>query len=215
MTLVFLGPPGVGKGTHADILAKDLKITHYSTGDIFREILKSSSPLGEKLDKYVNSGELVPDEIVFETVQEVLSNSESENGWLLDGYPRSKNQAQLLDDYLEANGKKLNRAAYFYAPNEVLIKRLTNRRVCPDCGAIYNLVNSPPEIDNICDKCGENLVQRGDDNRETIKRRISIFEKEFKPLKEYYENKGILVKVLAEGNLENIANNIKEGLQIG
>jgi len=215
MKLVFLGPPGVGKGTHADILAKDLKITHYSTGDIFREILKSSSPLGEKLEKYVNSGELVPDEIVFETVQEVLSNSESENGWLLDGYPRNKNQAELLDDYLETDGKKLDWAVYLYAPNEVLIKRLTNRRVCRDCGAIYNLVNSPPKIDNICDKCGGNLIQREDDNRETIKKRIAIFEKEFEPLKEYYENKGILLKVLAEGNLENIANNIKEGCQIG
>ena len=215
MRLVFLGPPGVGKGTHADILAKDLEIKHYSTGDIFREILKGSSPLGEKLEKYVNAGELVPDEIVFETVQEVLSHSESENGWLLDGYPRNRKQAELLDDYLEAKGEELDWAVYLYAPDEILVKRLTNRRVCHDCGAIYNLVNSPPKADNICDKCGGVLIQREDDNIETIKRRISIFEKEFKPLEEYYEKRDILVKVLSEGNLENIARKLKEGLQIG
>lgn len=215
MRLVFLGPPGVGKGTHADILAKDLKIKHYSTGDIFREILKESSSLSEKLEKYVNSGELVPDEIVFETVQEALSNCECENGWLLDGYPRNRKQAELLDNYLEGSGEELDWAVYLYAPDEVLIKRLTNRRVCRDCGAIYNLVNSPPKVHNICDKCGGNLIQREDDNIETIQRRISIFEKEFKPLKEYYEDKGILVKVLSEGNLENIASRLKEGLQIG
>jgi adenylate kinase len=215
MRLVFLGPPGVGKGTHADILAKDLKIKHYSTGDIFREILKESSLLSKKLEKYVNSGELVPDEIVFETIQEVLSHSDSENGWLLDGYPRNKKQAELLDDFLEANGKGLDWAVYLYAPDEVLIKRLTSRRICGDCGAIYNLVNSPPKIDNICDKCGGNLIQRDDDNIETIERRITIFEEEFEPLREYYEDKGILVEVLSEGNLENIASKLKEGLQIG
>jgi adenylate kinase len=215
MRLVFLGPPGVGKGTHADILANDLKIKHYSTGDIFREILKESSPLSEKLGKYVNSGELVPDEIVFETVQEVLSGGESENGWLLDGYPRNRKQAELLDSYLRSGGEELDWAVYLYAPDEVLIKRLTNRRVCSDCGAIYNLVNSPPKVDNICDKCGGNLVQREDDNIETIKRRISIFEKEFEPLEKYYKDKGILVKVLSEGDLENIAGRLKEGLQIG
>lgn len=215
MKLVFLGPPGVGKGTHADILAKDLHLTHYSTGDIFREILKESSPLSEKLEGYINSGELVPDEIVFETVQEVLSNCKNENGWLLDGYPRNKNQAELLDDYLKNNDMKLDWAVYLDADSEVLIKRLVNRRVCSNCGAIYNLVNSPPEKNGICDKCGAELIQREDDNSETIKRRISIFEEEFKPLKEYYKDKGILVKVLAEGKLGNITDRIKKEIKSG
>jgi len=215
MKLVFLGPPGVGKGTHADIIVNDLGIPRYSTGDIFREILKDSSPLGEKLENYVNSGALVPDEIVFETVEGVLSNGRNRNGWLLDGYPRNKNQAELLDDFLKRKDEKLDCAIYLYAPVEVLVNRLTNRRVCPNCKAIYNLVNSPPEKEGVCDKCGEVLMRREDDNSETIKRRISIFQKDFKPLEEYYENAGILLKVSAEGDLEDITDRIREGLKIG
>jgi adenylate kinase len=215
MRLVFLGPPGVGKGTHANILAKNLKVKHYSTGDIFRQILKESSTLSKKLEKYVNSGELVPDEIVFETVKEVLSNERSEKGWLLDGYPRNRNQAELLDGFLGSRGEELDFAVYLYASPEVLIKRLTNRRVCSNCNAIYNLVNNPPKKEGVCDKCGGILVQREDDRKETIKRRISIFEKEFQPLGEYYENEGILLKVSAEGDLEDIADRIKEGLKVG
>lgn len=215
MKLVFLGPPGVGKGTHADILARNLKVKHYSTGDIFREILKEASPLGEKLEKYVNSGKLVPDEIVFETVKEVLSHEASEKGWLLDGYPRNKNQAKLLDDFLKSRGEELDYAVYLYAAPDVLINRLTNRRVCSNCNAIYNLVNNPPKQKGICNKCGGTLIQREDDKVETIKRRIEIFEKEFKPLEEYYEDEGILLRVAAEGNLERIADRIKEGLKIG
>jgi len=215
MKLVFLGPPGVGKGTHADIIVNDLGIPRYSTGDIFREILKDSSPLGEKLENYVNSGALVPDEIVFETVEGVLSNGRNENGWLLDGYPRNKNQAELLDDFLKRRDEKLDCAIYLYAPVEVLVNRLTNRRVCPDCKAIYNLVNSPPEKEGVCDRCGEVLMRREDDKSETIKKRISIFQKDFKPLEEYYENAGILLKVLAEGNLEDITGKIRKGLKIG
>jgi len=215
MKLVFLGPPGVGKGTHADLIVNDLGIPRYSTGDIFREILKDSSPLSEKLENYVNSGALVPDEIVFETVEGVLSNGRNENGWLLDGYPRNKNQAELLDDFLRSRDEKLDCAIYLYASVEVLVNRLTNRRVCPNCKAIYNLVNSPPEKEGVCDKCGEILMRREDDNGETIKRRISIFRKEFKTLEEYYENAGILLKILAEGNLEDITDRIREGLKIG
>ena len=215
MRLVFLGPPGVGKGTHADILAKDLEIKHYSTGDIFRQILKESSALSKKLDKYVNSGELVPDEMVFETVKEVLSNESGENGWLLDGYPRNINQAELLDRFLESRGEELDFAVYLYASPEVLIKRLTNRRVCSQCNAIYNLVNNPPKKEGVCDKCGGALIQREDDKEDTIKKRISIFKKEFQPLEEYYENEGILLKVSAEGNLKDIADRIKEGLKVG
>jgi adenylate kinase len=215
MRLVFLGPPGVGKGTHAELLAKSLKVTHYSTGDIFREILKESSALSEKLEKYVNSGKLVPDEIVFETVKEVLSHETGEKGWLLDGYPRNKHQAELLDDFLKSRGEELDYAVYLYAAPDVLVNRLTNRRVCSNCNAIYNLVNNLPKKEGVCDKCGGVLIQREDDKSETIKKRISIFEREFEPLKEYYDDAGILVKISAEGGLERIAGRIKEGLKIG
>ena len=215
MRLVFLGPPGVGKGTHAELLAKSLKVTHYSTGDIFREILKESSALSEKLEKYVNSGKLVPDEIVFETVKEVLSHETGEKGWLLDGYPRNKHQAELLDDFLKSRGEELDYAVYLYAAPDVLVNRLTNRRVCSNCNAIYNLVNNLPKKEGVCDKCGGVLIQREDDKSETIKKRISIFEREFEPLKEYYDDAGILVKISAEGNLERISGRIKDGLKVG
>jgi adenylate kinase len=215
MRLVFLGPPGVGKGTHAGLLARNLGIPRYSTGDIFRDILKSSSPLSEKLKKHVNGGELVPDEIVFETVKKVLSNGRNKNGWLLDGYPRNRNQAEVLDDFLKSRNEKIDYAVYLYASPVTLIERLSSRRVCSNCGAIFNLINHPPKKEGICDKCGGKLIQREDDKKETIKKRISIFEKEFKPLEKYYKDANILVKIFAEGELEEIAKRIKEGLKIG
>ncbi|MEO0293723.1 MAG: nucleoside monophosphate kinase [candidate division WOR-3 bacterium] len=215
MRIVFLGPPGVGKGTHASLLAKDLGIPHYSTGDIFREILKSPSPLRDELRKYIVSGSLVPDNIVFETVKKVLSDSKNKEGWLLDGYPRNRNQAELLDNFLDSRGEELDYAIYLYASMETLITRLSNRRVCSECGAIFNIVNNPPKKDNICDRCGGALIQREDDKEETIKKRIAIFEKEFKPLKDYYKKREILIEVAAEGELSDIAGRIREGLRIG
>ncbi len=216
MRLVFLGPPGVGKGTQAEILARELRIPNYSTGDIFRDILKKSSELSKELEKYVNSGGLVPDEMVFETVKEVLSNGRNKNGWLLDGYPRNRNQAEVLDDFLKSRGEELDYAVYLYASPKTLVNRLSGRRVCSTCGAIFNLVNNPPEREGLCDKCGGELIQRKDDKDATIKKRISIFEKEFKPLEKHYKDAGILLKVSAEGlSSKEIANRIKEGLKIG
>jgi adenylate kinase len=216
MRLVFLGPPGVGKGTQAELLANELGIQNYSTGDIFRDILKKSSELSKELAKYINSGGLVPDEMVFKTVKEVLSNGRNKNGWLLDGYPRNRNQAEVLDVFLKSKNEELDYAIYLYASTETLVSRLSGRRVCSTCGAIFNLVNNPPRREGFCDKCGGVLIQREDDKDETIKKRISIFEKEFKPLEKYYEDAGILLRVSAEGtSSEEIADRIKEGLKIG
>jgi adenylate kinase len=216
MRLVFLGPPGVGKGTQAEIMANDLGIPNYSTGDIFRDILKKSSDLSKELAKYVNSGGLVPDEIVFKTVKEVLSNGRNKNGWLLDGYPRNRNQAEVLDVFLKSKNEKLDYAIYLYASQQTLVSRLSSRRVCSKCGAIFNLENNPPRRQGLCDKCGASLIQREDDKDETIKKRISIFEKEFKPLEKYYEDSGILLRVSAEGtSSEEVTVRIKEGLKIG
>lgn len=215
MKLVFLGPPGVGKGTQADLLASDLNVPHYSTGDIFRKILKKSSPLSDKLEKYVHSGKLVPDEVVFETVKKVLRNGTNGNGWLLDGFPRNKSQAELLDDFLEKRDEELDYAVYLYAEPETLITRLSNRRVCSNCGAIYNLLNNPPEREGVCDKCGGKLIQREDDKIPTIKKRISIFKRDVGPLKDYYENSGVLMEISAESGLEKTAQKIKERLKVG
>jgi adenylate kinase len=216
MRLVFLGPPGVGKGTQAELLSRELGIPDYSTGDIFRDILKESSELSKELAKFVNSGGLVPDEIVFKTVKEVLSNGRNTNGWLLDGYPRNRNQAEVLDAFLKSKNEQLDYAVYLYASLQTLVSRLSGRRVCSKCSAIFNLTNNPPKREGFCDKCGGGLVQREDDKDETIKKRISIFEKEFEPLEKYYADAGILLRISAEGtSSKEVAKRIKEGLKIG
>ncbi len=216
MRLVFLGPPGVGKGTQAEFVAKELKIPHYSTGDIFRKILKDSSSLSKELAKFVNTGELVPDDIVFETLKETLFTSKANNnGWVLDGYPRNKAQAEMLDNLLANNNEKIDYAIYLSADREILAQRLSSRRVCSECGTIYNLAMNPPKREGICDKCRGKLIQRKDDKIETVLKRIFIFEKEFSPLKEYYESRGILLVINGEGTTKEVFNQIKKGLNLG
>lgn len=216
MRLVLLGPPGVGKGTQADLIAHEFEIRHYSTGDIFREILKGSSLLSKKLAKYLDVGELVPDDIVFETVKETLSTYESSvNGWVLDGFPRNRNQAEMLDNLLNGNNHKLNFAIYLSADRDILVERLSNRIVCYNCGAIYNLRMNTTKTEDICEKCGGKLIQRKDDERETILKRIKIFENEFAPLRQYYIDRGIFLKISGEGEEKDVSNRIKEGLKSG
>lgn len=216
MRLVLLGPPGVGKGTQADLIAREFEIRHYSTGDIFREILKGSSLLSKKLAKYLDVGELVPDDIVFETVKETLSTYESSvNGWVLDGFPRNRNQAEMLDNLLNDNNHKLNFAIYLSADRDILVERLSNRIVCYNCGAIYNLRMNTTKTEDICEKCGGKLIQRKDDERETILKRIKIFENEFAPLCQYYIDRGIFLKIGGEGEEKDVSNRIKERLKSG
>lgn len=216
MRLVLLGPPGVGKGTQADLIAREFEIRHYSTGDIFREILKGSSLLSKKLAKYLDVGELVPDDIVFETVKETLSTYESSvNGWVLDGFPRNRNQAEMLDNLLNDNNHKLNFAIYLSADRDILVERLSNRIVCYNCGAIYNLRMNTTKTEDICEKCGGKLIQRKDDERETILKRIKIFENEFAPLRQYYIDRGIFLKIGGEGEEKDVSNRIKERLKSG
>ncbi len=216
MRLVLLGPPGVGKGTQANLIANEFNIKHYSTGDIFREILNESSKLSRKLVKYVNTGELVPDEIVIQTIKKVLSNDGiNRKGWILDGFPRNLIQAEMLDDLLLEENKKLNFAVYLYADKNILIDRLSKRRVCSVCGIIYSLQTNPPKENGICDKCGGKLIQRKDDKKETILKRILIFEDEFNPIREYYINEGILIEVNGKGEVKDVFNQIIEELDNG
>jgi len=216
MRLVLLGPPGVGKGTQADLIACEFEIRHYSTGDIFREILKGSSLLSKKLAKYLDVGELVPDDIVFETVKKTLSTYESSvNGWVLDGFPRNRNQAEMLDNLLNGNNHKLNFAIYLSADRDILVERLSDRIVCYNCGAIYNLRMNTTKTGDICEKCGGKLIQRKDDERETILKRIKIFENEFSPLRQYYIDRGIFLKIDGEGDEKDVSNRIKERLISG
>lgn len=216
MRLVLLGPPGVGKGTQADLIANEFNIKHYSTGDIFREILSELSDLSKKLTKYVNTGELVPDKIVFATIKKTLSSDgANRKGWILDGFPRNLVQAEMLDDLLLDENKKLNFAVYLYADKNILIDRLSKRRVCSICGTIYSLQTNPPKVEGICDKCGGKLIERKDDKKETILKRILIFEDEFNPIREYYINEGILIEVDGAGKVKDVFKRIIEELKGG
>jgi len=190
MKLVFIGPPGVGKGTYASALSKIYKIPHISTGEIFRDEIKRETKLGKKIRSYVEKGELVPDEIVIETIKKRLSEDDCKNGFILDGYPRTLQQAKALDEFII-----LDRVLNFVAPDEVIIERISGRRICSQCGAIYHVKFKPPKVPGICDICGGRLIQRKDDTPEVIERRLDVYKKQFAPIIEYYKENGLLLEV--------------------
>lgn len=180
---ILLGPPGAGKGTQADRIVEKYNVPHISTGDIFRENIKNGTELGKKAQEYMNRGELVPDDLVVEIATDrLLKDDCKERGFLLDGFPRTVYQAQKLDEFLAANGQKLDKVIDLEVSEDVLMIRLTGRRVCKACGASYHVVNIPPKQEGICDKCGGELFQRADDNEETAKNRIDVYNKETAPL---------------------------------
>ncbi len=195
ISLVFLGPPGAGKGTYAKEITNKLGIPHISTGDMFRETADSGTDLGKKIKEIMERGDLVPDELVNEMVKERLSREDCKKGFLLDGYPRTVAQAEALDNILKEMGKELTAAIFFDVPVDVVVERLTNRRVCPKCGKIYNLKTLPPKVDGVCDVCGSELIQRDDDKEEVVRRRYEVYMDNTYPVVEYYEKKGKLYKI--------------------
>ena len=194
MIIVMLGAPGTGKGTVAGILTQKLGIPQVSTGDIFRKNIKEGTELGIIADKYISKGNLVPDEITIEIVKNRLNDKDVENGVILDGFPRTVHQAEELDKMLEEKGKKVDVVVNLTTPEEEIIERIVNRRVCsnPECKTIYNVVLQPPKVEGICDKCGSKLIQRQDDTVETVKSRLKSYFELTSPLVDYYDNKGIL-----------------------
>ncbi|KJJ84343.1 adenylate kinase [Candidatus Omnitrophus magneticus] len=209
MDIVLLGPPGAGKGTQAEILAKEFGLLHISTGDMLREEIKSGSELGGKLAEYINRGELAPDSIVNQVVINRMSQKNAGKGVILDGYPRTKVQAESLDKSLEKLGKKLKMVLYFKATEQVVIQRLAGRRVCKKCGKNYHETNMPPKRYNVCDICGEQLFQRNDDKPDTIKNRLLVYEKSTKELIEYYKEKKLLKEIDGDSSADKLFNNIK------
>jgi len=193
--LVFLGPPGAGKGTIAQILSKNTGFVHISTGDIFRNEIKNETELGKKAKHYVTTGGLVPDDLVAEMVGTRLAKEDCADGFILDGFPRTLQQAELFKQALVAIKKTLDCVVYFEAGEELLLKRLTARIICQKCGANFNKVFSPPKAEGICDLCGGELYQRPDDSLETAKDRLNVYDKETAPLIDYYRNEGLLVSV--------------------
>jgi len=194
-----LGPPGAGKGTLANLVKQEFGVVHISTGDILREEMKSGSPLGQEVKGYVESGGLVPDEVVTRLIENKLSQDpQAAKGFLLDGFPRTTPQAEDLDRILERLDKSLEVAVLMEAGLPVILQRLTGRRVCRQCGALYHVTNMPPKRENQCDRCGGELYQRPDDQEATIKNRLDVYWQKTAPIIEYYDVQKKLRKVNAE-----------------
>ncbi|MCX6113294.1 MAG: adenylate kinase [Proteobacteria bacterium] len=194
-SVVLLGAPGSGKGTLATILKNSWNVPHISTGDMFREAVRANSPMGLKAFEYMKAGLLVPDDITIGVVDERFSKSDVKKGFILDGFPRTIKQAEALDEILTKNNIKLNSVILLDIDEKLIIKRITGRRTCPKCGAIYHIENVPPRKQNICDKCSSDLIQRKDDTEEVVKERLNAYNKQTSPLVDFYRNKKILVRI--------------------
>lgn len=201
--IIFLGPPGSGKGTQAELVSKKTKIPHISTGEIFRKILRSNSKLSKEIKKFVTSGKLVPDNLVFKTIEPFVKKKK----FLLDGFPRNLNQAVVLDKSLSWKNS-VEKVFYFNLSDAEVIKRLTSRRVCPKCGATYNIYTKTPKKDNMCDKCGTKLIIRDDDKIQTVKNRLKVYHKETKPLVKFYKEKELLTTIDASKEIKDITKEI-------
>lgn len=190
MQVILMGPPGAGKGTQAAELVKKFNIPQISTGDMFRAAVKEGTELGKKAAECMSSGALVPDEVTIGIVKERLSKSDCANGFILDGFPRTVDQADALEKILSDLNKKLDRVLNIHVPAEDLIERAVGRRICKGCGATYHVKFNPSKVENVCDKCGGELYQRADDTAETMKNRLSVYEASTRPLIEYYKRAG-------------------------
>lgn len=211
MRIILLGPPGAGKGTQAENIKAKWDIAHISTGDILRANVKACTDLGKTAKKYMDEGGLVPDELIIAMMESRLQEGDAQKGFLLDGFPRTSGQAEALDELLGRLGMKLDAVIELSVSDDVVVNRLTSRRVCGCCGEIYNTVAKPPRVDSVCDKCGGEVVQRGDDTEPVIRKRLSVFREQTAPLIEYYRNKGILMTVDATGAKDSVKTLLEKG----
>ena len=208
-TVILLGAPGSGKGTQSQRFKDELNYFHVSTGDLIRAEISNSTELGNKFKEYSSQGKLVPDSLVLDVLENGLKGKENEN-WLFDGYPRNIEQAGMLEDLLSGFERKVDHAVFLDCDHEVLFKRLTGRRLCKDCGAIYNVFFLPPKVDGVCDSCNSsNLYQRKDDHGDVIETRLKVYNEETAPLITHYENENVLGRIGSEGDLEKIWSEIK------
>lgn len=212
MRLILLGPPGAGKGTQASSIVAEYGITHISTGDIFRHNIKNETELGKKVKSYLDKGQLVPDELTIDLVWDRLSKDDCKKGFLLDGFPRTINQAEALQKGLEERGLKLDKVINIDVDKNILVKRLSGRRVCKNCGETYHIDNKPTLKDGVCDKCSGEVIQRADDNEKTVLDRIEVYEKQTFPLIDFYKNLGIVLTVDGTLSIEDVFSQIKESL---
>ena len=207
MRLILVGPPGAGKGTQAGQLAKHFKIPHISTGDIFRANLKDGTELGKQAQSFMDRGELVPDSVTNEMVKDRLGNSDVGNGFLLDGFPRNTNQAEVLDGILKAKNMPLDAALELKIDHAEIIKRLSGRRTCRGCGASSHIEFEKPKVAGVCDKCQGELYQREDDKEEVVSRRLEIYSEQTEPIISFYKSAGLLKNISALGEVSEITKN--------
>lgn len=208
MNIILMGLPGAGKGTQASEIVKKFPIPHISTGDMFRKAIKDETNLGKEAKSYMDRGELVPDEVTVGIVKERISEDDAKKGFLLDGFPRTIDQAESLSQIMSELDREIDAVINIEVPEEELMNRLTGRRICEKCGTTYHLVFNPPKVDGICDIDGGKLYQREDDNPETVSNRLSVNVKQSKPILEYYNEKGVLKNIDGSKDIEEVTNDV-------
>ncbi|MBR4580228.1 MAG: adenylate kinase [Lachnospiraceae bacterium] len=204
MKIIMLGAPGAGKGTQAKMIAEKYTVPHISTGDIFRANIKGQTPLGMEAKKYMDEGKLVPDELTVKILLDRVAQDDCKNGYVLDGFPRTIPQAEVLTEALDKMGDKIDYAIDVAVPDENIVNRMSGRRACVTCGATYHIVHIPPKVENICDKCGSALILRDDDKPETVLNRLKIYHEQTQPLIDYYTEKGVLKTVDGTKDMKDV-----------
>jgi len=210
MNLVLMGLPGAGKGTQAEKIVEHYDIPHISTGDMFRAAIKEGTQLGLKAKSFMDQGNLVPDEVTIGIVRERLNKQDCENGFLLDGFPRTVAQAEALETITKELNKQIDYVINIDVDRSILMERLTGRRICKDCGATYHLVFNPPAKEGVCDKCGGELYQRADDNAETVSTRLSVNVKQSQPLLDFYQEKGYLRNINGNQDINIVFEDVRQ-----
>ncbi len=214
MKIIMLGAPGAGKGTQADMLAEGLGIPHISTGDLFRANIGGGTELGMKAKQFMDKGELVPDSLTVEMLFDRVAADDCKQGYVLDGFPRTIPQADVLKKALEERNDRIDFAVNVDVPDENIVRRMSGRRACPKCGQTYHIEHVPPKKEGICDKCGSELVQRDDDKPETVKNRLKVYHDQTQPLIDYYEKEGVLKTVDGTKPMEEVFGAIKSAIGI-